>query len=204
VLGREHHGVDGLGGEAVVADRDLRLAVGAQEVELARLAHRGEALGEAVREPDRQRHELRRLGRGEAEHDALVAGALAVELVDALALAGLERVVDALCDVGRLRADRDRDAARAAVEPDVGGGVADRRDLVAHDLRDLDVALGRHLAGDVHLAGRDHGLDRDARPRVDGEQRIEDAVGDLVADLVGVALGDRLGGEQTQCGHGSP
>ena len=35
------------------------------------------------------------------------------------------------------------------------------------------------------------------------EQRVEDAVADLVSDLVRVALGDRLGGEQAAC-HGAP
>ena len=46
---------------AVVPDRDLGLAVGAQVVELALLAHLGEPLGEPVREPDRHGHELGRL-----------------------------------------------------------------------------------------------------------------------------------------------
>ena len=41
--------------------------------------HFGEALGEPVGERDRQRHELGGLVAGEAEHHALVAGALGVE-----------------------------------------------------------------------------------------------------------------------------
>ena len=149
-------------------------------------------------QPDRQRHEARRLAGGEAEHDALVAGALTVELVDARALTGLEGVVDALGDVGRLRADRDRDAARAAVEPDVRGVVADLGDPLAHDGRDLDVALGRDLARDVHEPRGDERLDGDPGLRIDSQQRVEDRVADLVAHLVGVTFGHRFGREKTE------
>ena len=82
---------------AAVLDRDLGLAVRTEVVDQLLLAHLGEALGEAVRERDRQRHQLRRLAAGEAEHHALVAGALVVLV--ALA-ASLERLVDAALDVG--------------------------------------------------------------------------------------------------------
>ena len=96
---------------------------------------------------------------------------------------------------------RDADAARRAVEALVRGVVADVEDDLAHDGRDVDVRLGGDLAGDVHLTGGDHRLDRDPALRVVLEHRVEDGVADLVGDLVRVALGDRLGGEQT-AGHG--
>ena len=187
------------GHDALVADGDLGLAVGAQVVERAVLAHLGEALGEPVREPDRQRHVLRGLGGGVAEHDALVAGALAVEVVDALLGARLERVVDALGDVGRLRADRDRDAALAAVEADVGRVVADLDDACRARARGCrrspsvvtsPATCTRPVVTSVSTATRLCGSTR--------EQRVEDAVGDLVADLVGVPLGDGFGGEEAQ------
>ena len=101
VLGGEHD-LDDLDRLAVlVAHRDLGLPVRAQVRQDLGLAHVGEAAGELVRECDRQRHELGRLGAGEAEHHALVAGALGVEhvvVVDVGAL--LECFVDALADVG--------------------------------------------------------------------------------------------------------
>ena len=187
------------GAVAVVRDGDLGLAVGAQVGQLAGLAHRGEALGEAVREEDRQRHQLGGVVAGVAEHQALVAGALLVERVDA-AGAALERRVDALGDVRALLADRGADAAGRAVEALRRAVVADREHGVAHDLRDLDVGLGGDLAGHVDQAGGDHGLDRDPAARVLGEHRVEDRVRDLVADLVRVSLGDGLGREQA-CGH---
>jgi hypothetical protein len=197
VLRRQDDRVDRDRDHAVVADGDLRLAVRPQVVELARLAHRGEALGETVGEPDGQRHVLGGLVRRVAEHDALVAGALPVELV-VIAAAGLERRVDALRDVGRLRTDRHLDAAGAPVEADRRRVVADAHDQVADDGGDVDIALGGHLAGDVDESRRHHGLDRHPARRVDRQQSVEDAVGDLIADLVGVALGHRLGGEQPE------
>ena len=72
------------------------------------LADLGEALGQAVGEVDRQRHEHVGLVAGVAEHHPLVAGALLVELVVLAggARADLFGVVDALGDVGRLLVDR--------------------------------------------------------------------------------------------------
>ena len=203
VLRGEDDGVEPDGAVAVVADGDLRLAVGAQAGDDALLAHERQALGQPVREPDRQRQERRRLVARVAEHQALVARALQVERVDVGGvLADLERLVDARGDVRRLLTDRDGDAARVAVEPDVRGRVADAADDLADDLRDLDVRARRHLAGDVHEAGGHHRLDRDARLRVLLEDRVEDRVGDLVTDLVRVPLGHGLGREQAHVGLG--
>jgi hypothetical protein len=62
---------------------------------------------------------LRRLARRVAEHHPLVARADAVErIVVARVVLHLVRRVDALRDVGRLRVDRDDDAARVRVEAD--------------------------------------------------------------------------------------
>ncbi len=204
MLGREDDGLDRLRDEAFVPHSHLGLAVGAEVVEGAVLAHRGEALGETVCEPDRQGHVLGGLGRGVAEHNALVACALPVEIVAALLGTRFEGVVDALGDVGRLCADRDGDAARATVEADLRRVVADVDDAVAHQRRDVHVPAGGDLAGDVHEARCDERLDGDAACGVFGEKGVEDAIGDLVADLVGVAFGDRFGGEQAQFSHSCP
>ena len=168
VLGGEHDGVQAHGPVAVVADRHLGLAVGAQVGDLALLADLGEPLGELVRQVDRQRHQLGGLVAGVAEHQALVAGALQVQRVRAVrtALAVLPRLVDALGDVRRLRADRDLDPAGAPVEALGRGVVADVQQRAAHDGGDVGVGLGGDLAGDVHETGGDHRLDRDPAPRV--------------------------------------
>ena len=102
-----------------------------------RLADLGQAARHAVREGDRQRHQLGRLAAGEAEHHPLVAGAQLV--VRRLVVADLERLVDAHRDVGRLLLDRHERAAGQVVEAVVGAGVADVADGVADDRLEVDV-----------------------------------------------------------------
>ena len=170
---------------AGVANRNLALAVGAQEVDHALLAHVGQLLRQLVRRHDRQRHQLGRLVAGVAEHHPLVAGALLVAGVDALA-------VDALGDVGRLLLERHHDAAGLPVEAHRGVAVADLLDDAADDLRDVDLRRGGHLARHHHEPGLGQRLAGDPRSLVTLDERVEDPVRDLIAQLVGMAFGDAL------------
>ena len=111
-------------------------------------------------------------------------------------VADLERRVDALGDVGRLLLDRHQRAAGQVVEAVVGPRVADVADRVADDRLEVDVGLGGDLAEDHDQAGRGGRLAGDPGARVLADDRVQDGVGDLVAHLVRVAFGDRLGGEQ--------
>ena len=52
-------------------------------------------------------------------------------------------------------------------------------------------------------AGRDERLARDARGGILGEDGVEHGVRDRVGDLVGMAFGDGLGGEEVTIVHGS-
>ena len=152
---------------------------------------------------DWQRHQLRCVVARVSEHQPLIAGTLPIELIDAFSVATLVPLVDALRDVGRLGTDRHRYAARRTVETLLRRVVADSEDHLADDRWDIGPRLGRHLTGDVHLARRDERLDCYPAFRVVLEQRVEDAVTDLVGDLVRVAFGDGLGREQAT-GHGAP
>src|SRR5699024_5642670 len=96
-------------------------------------------------------------------------------------------------DVRGLRADRDLDAAGVRVEALLGGVVADLAGHVAHDRGDVGVAAGADLPGDVDETRGDHGLHGDPGTAVLAQQVVEDRVGDLVADLVGMPFGDRFG-----------
>ena len=87
-------------------------------------------------------------------------------------------------------------AAGQVVEAVVGARVADVADGVADDRLDVDVGRRGDLAEDHDQAGRRGGLARDPGVRVLADDRVQDGVGDLVAHLVGMAFGDRLGGEQ--------
>ena len=90
----------------------LRLAVGAQVREHVGLPHLGEPFCELVREHDRHRHQLVGLVGRVAEHHPLVARADQVERV--VAVLGLERGVDTLCDVGRLASSMGDDPWRTS------------------------------------------------------------------------------------------
>ena len=134
------------------------------------LAHLGEAAREAVRQRDRQRHQLRRLVAGEADHHALVARAHQVQTVHlADVLARLERLVDALRDVRGLALDRDHHAAGLRVEARVAAVVADLGDRLADDLLDVHVGLRGDLTEDPDRARGRRGLARDPGRRVVGE-----------------------------------
>ena len=124
VLRRDEHGVEPDRNAVFVLDRDLRLAVGAEEVDDAFLADLREPFGHAVREPDRHRHQRVGLVARVAEHHSLVAGA---DFVVGVGVAGplLHRLVDTHRDVGRLLVDGDDHAAGLAVDAERGVGVAD-------------------------------------------------------------------------------
>ena len=194
VLGGHDDGPHPLGDAALVLDRDLGLAVRSQVRQLAGLADLGQAAGHPVGERDRQRHELRRLAAGEPEHHPLVAGAQLER--GRRVVADLERRVHALGDVGRLLLDRHERAAGQVVEAVVGPRVADVADRVADDRLEVDVGRGRDLAEDHDQAGRRRGLAGDPGVGILADDRVEDGVRDLVAHLVRVAFGDRLGREQ--------
>ncbi len=154
VLARNHDRVHSQRTAILVLDRDLRLAVRSQVGNRARAADAGQAPGDRVRQHDRHRHQLRRFAAGEAEHQALVAGATPI---------------DTHRDVGRLVVDRGHHRAGVAVESVLGAVVADLADHLAHELGDLDIAVARDLARDDREPGGHQRLARD--PAAAGPER---------------------------------
>ena len=134
----------------------------------------GQLAGELVRQHDRQRHQLRRFVAGVAEHQALIAGAAGIHTHG---------------DVGRLALDGIEDAAGLAVEADSGVGVADVGDGLARELRNVDITGGRDFAGYDANAGGDQHFASHAAVRILFENSIENGIGNLVRNLIGVALG---------------
>ena len=191
MLRGDEHRVDPHRPPALVDHGDLGLAVGPQVRNGADAPDLGQALREAVGQPDRQRHEIRGLVAGVAEHHPLVPGALGVEGVLAAGPgAELERFVDPLRDVGGLRVERDEHAAGVAVEPVGVVVVADLAHRLAGERGDVDVGRGGHLTGHHDQAGGQERLAGDPAGRVAVEHGVEYGVRDLVRHLVGVALGD--------------
>ena len=196
VLGRDDDGVDADGHAVLVLDGHLALAVRAEPGERAVLPELGQAVDDPVRQGDRQRHQLGRLVGGVAEHQPLVAGA------DLLAPGRV--LVDPHRDVGRLLAQRHQDAAGRAVEAHLAGGVADLADDLADDARVIDQGRRGDLPRQADQPGGQQGLAGDPGRGVLRQDGVEDAIGDLVGHLVGMAHRDGLTREQvTIVGHGS-
>jgi hypothetical protein len=92
--------------------------------------------------------------------------------------------------------------------------IADALDRIADGLLDLFLDARRPIAGLVHdalaadLAGQDHELGGgqrlagDARFGVLRQEQIDDRVGNLVGDLVGMAFRNRFGREEIIGTHG--
>ena len=158
----------------------------------------------------RHGHEGLGLVGGITEHHALVAGTDQVDRVGGSAGLGLEGLVDALGDIGRLLVDEAHNAAGIAVKTELGTVVANAADNAASDFLHVDVGLGANLAGDDDGAGGHEGLAGAAdvlnvgRHAVGrnialllelyffGEDCVEYGVADLVGDLIGMAFGHRL------------
>lgn len=138
-------------------------------VDDALLTHLGQPARQTVGRGDGQRHQLRGLVGGVAEHQALVSG---TGLVDVLVLvvggtaADLVGRVDTVTDLLRLLADGDVHPAGAAVEADGGRGETDAQQCLTDQLGDFDVGVAADLTGHVDLTGGDHGLHGDVRTRI--------------------------------------
>jgi len=187
----------------------LALGVGLQVGELAVAPLLGKHLQDLVREVDRRGHVRAllihlALGAGVTEHHALVAGAL---LFAALLFLG----IDAHRDVGRLAMQQHLDVG--AVIRKAVLVVADVPDHIAGDLGD-QLTVDHRLAvdGAEQLAAplaRDHDLVRGAKrlaaePGIDQavvgdaeldvllDEGVEDRIGNLIRDLVGMTFGNRF------------
>ena len=198
MLGGQHHGIhaDGLA-VLVVLHGDLGLAIGTQIVHQTLLPHVGQTLGHLVGDGDSQRHQLRRLVAGVAEHHTLIAGAV-VQLALAGGL-GLIALIHAQSDIAGLLIDVGDDGAGVAVKAALGGVVADVQHHLAGDLGDIHIAAGGDLTHDVDQAGGGAGLAGHAAVGVLLKDRVQHRVGDLVADLIGMPLGNGFRSKQMSC-----
>ncbi len=192
VLGGEHYGVDALGLAVYVFHRDLGLGVRTEPGENLVLTKLSELFHQTMRVMNGHGHKFFGLIAGEAEHHALIAGALFLE--EAFAFG------HALGDIGALFIEGDHDRAGLAVEADGRIGITGTGDGFAHHLLEVDVRLGRDLAGYHHEAGGDQGLASHAALGILFQHRIEDGVGNLVGHLIGMAHGNGFGSEEVS-GH---
>ncbi len=193
MLGGQHHGIDraGLAG-IVVTEGQLALGIGTQPGQQATLTQLGLALHQPMAVVDRRRHVRVGFVGGIAEHQALITGALILGLF----------AIDALGDFDALLADQVEHPAGLAVETDVGGGIADIHDHLAHQLLEIHPGGGGDLAGHDGDTGLDQGLAGHTGILVPRDQGIEHGIGNLIGNLVRVSFGHGLGGKQGVFAHG--
>ena len=203
VLGGDNHGVHAAGLAAlIVLHGDLGLSIGTEIVHQTLLTHVGETLCHLVGQGDSQRHQLGGLLAGIAEHHALIA--CAVVQLSIAGLLGLKRLVHAQCNVAGLLVDVEDHAAGIAVETVLGAVIADVAHHLAGDLGDVHVAGGGDLTHNVDKTGGDGRLAGHAAMGVFFKDGVQHSVADLIADLIGMSLGNGLGSKQMLCHSSSP
>ena len=201
MLGGDDDVVKTLGVAVFVVDNaDLALAVGQDEGHLAVLADFRQLAGQLVGEGDGGGHELLGLAAGITEHHALVAGTDQVVLILA-AFAVFHGAVNAHGDVGALTVQSGQHSAGLVVKALAGTVVTDLLDGFADDLFHRDVGGGGHFAHDHDHAGGGAGLTGHAGHGVLGQNSVQNAVGYLVAQFVGMAFGNAFRSEQSLVSH---
>jgi hypothetical protein len=134
-----------------------------------------------MRQRNRSRHQLLGFVTRESKHHSLVAGAAGVY---------------AHGDVAGLLIDSGNDSAGVAVEAVEGIVVSDALDGAADHVLKVDVSFGRDFSGDDYQSGCRESFAGDSAAGIFAKAGVEDGVRDLICDFVGMAFGDRLGGEQ--------
>src|SRR5579864_6577774 len=99
-------------------------------------------------------------------------------------------------DVAGLLVDRGDDGAGVAVEAVDGIVVTNGGDGAADYGLEVDVGLGGDFSSDDDEAGGGESFAGNAAVGVVGEAGVEDGVGNLIGDLVGMAFGDRFRSKQ--------
>ncbi len=180
VLGRHDHGTHANRLVVLVGHGDLTLRIRLQK-RAAGVTRLGHALQDLVRIVDRRRHQIRRLGAGIPEHDALVARAFVL----------VSGSVHALRNMGGLLMQQDFDVGGLPVEALLL--VSDVLDRLAS--RFLDLVLGdrfraTHFAGQHHLVGGGQAFAGHTGIRITRKVKIEHGIGNPVANLIGMPFGN--------------
>ena len=152
---------------------------------------------QAVSQADRQGHQLWSLVTGVAEHDALIACSHLVEGVTGVVIG----LIHALGDIRRLLVEGHQHSAAVGIKTTrFGAAVTDIGDHTPHQGVEVHPRSSGDLAGDQAEARVDHGFASHAAGWILLEQRIKNGIADLIADLVGMSLGDGFRGKDVP-GH---
>ena len=104
--------------------------------------------------------------------------------------------MDALADIRRLLVQSNQNFARVPVQPVFFGVEADVLSDLSHDRLVVNLGGGGDFTENHHHVGLRRGLARNLGIRILREARIQDAVGDLIRELIRVTLVHGFGSEK--------
>ena len=175
VLGRDHYSVDARRlADLGILHCHLALAVRPQVGHQPAFADLAQLLAQPVRQRNRQRHQFRRLVGRVTEHHPLVARAVAV---------------NSQRDVWRLLVDGRNHRASPRIEAVRRVRVPDLLHGRPHQILKVHIGFRRDLARNHHQAGAEQRLARHPTHGVLLQAGIENRIGDLIGDLIRMALG---------------
>ena len=174
----------------IIFNGNLSLTVGTQIFECAVFANLGQTKRKLVRQRDRQGHQLGGLVASVTKHQALVARA-EVKLVG-IAVFCFKGFVNTHCNIGRLRVQGDDNGTAIAVKTVFCTVVTDLANGFADDSLNVHIRTGGDLTHYTHKTRGAECFAGYAGHRVLAQHFVKDGIRDLVADLVGMPLGNRF------------
>ena len=97
--------------------------------------------------------------------------------------------------------DADEDLAGLCGETDVGGGVADIGDDTADDGLPVDFRLGGDFTGNDNEVGCAESFTSHAALGILSQAGVEDRIGDLIGNFVGMPFGNRFRSKNVFCAN---
>ena len=188
VLGRKHDGMHPYGFVVFILNSHLRLGIGPEVLEQFFLARLGNGFYKPVGKMNGKRHKLFRFIACITEHHTLVSRTLF--FVKALAFG------NALRNIGRLLMHRHQNPAALRIEAEIRIVIADFGDGLTNNALNVNDGLAGDFARNDHEARGHQGLAGNAGVSVLRKHRVEDGVGNLVADLIGMSLRHAFGSKQ--------
>ena len=180
MLSGDNHSVDALGGEAVILDGHLRLAVRPEIRQNIALSGGRELHSQLVRKSDGKGHKLICLITGKAEHKALIARTAGVNTHS---------------DIGGLFVDGGHHAAGLIIEAVFSTGVAYFFYCFTNYVGNIYVGFGGNFPCDNSHSGGDHCFAGNPAHRVVFEHCIKNRIGYLIGNLIRMPLSDGFRGK---------
>ena len=177
----------------IIFYRNLSLAVRTKVRQGAVLADLRQSAGQLVCQVDGIRHVAVGLVCRKTEHHTLVACADGCDLsVAHLVFLSLKSLINAHGDVCGLLVQGNHNCAGISVDAHVVAGVADLSDRISDDLLEIYLGLAGDLTHDNNHACGGAGLASHTAHGILGHQGVENGIRNLVADFIGMSLGNRF------------